>query len=157
MAEVLRQYRSLLTQIVETPHRGLDSFTLVTDEARQYLPDPSMPLDSQWRGGVHELFHVQAERAPEHMAVADPHVTWTYRKLDDLSNRIAGSLLRNGVESESVVAIYSHRSAPLVAALLGVMKTGAAFLVLDPEYPATRLVEYLQLARPRALLHQEAA
>ena len=84
-------------------------------------------------------------------------MTWTYRQLDVLSSRIANYLTSIGVGGSDVVAIFAHRSAPLVPALLGIMKAGAAFLILDPQYPPARLVECLRMARPKAILHLQAA
>ncbi|HEV2735933.1 MAG TPA: amino acid adenylation domain-containing protein, partial [Longimicrobiaceae bacterium] len=62
-----------------------------------------------------------------------------------------------GVGREEVVAVYAHRSASLVWALLGVLGAGGAFLVLDPAYPAARLARQLRAAGPRALLRLESA
>jgi amino acid adenylation domain-containing protein len=72
--------------------------------------------------------------------------------LHDGGNGSAGGDLR-----EDTVAIYAHRSATLVWAVLGVLKAGAAFILLDPAYPAARLIDVVRLARPRAWLELEAA
>jgi amino acid adenylation domain-containing protein len=56
-----------------------------------------------------------------------------------------------------VVAIYGHRSAPIVWAILGVMKAAATFVVMDPAYPAMRLIELIEVAQPSAWLHIDAA
>ena len=75
--------------------------------------------------------------------------TWSYAELDSWSNRLANQLIADGIKPQDVVAIYAHRSAALVWALLGLLKAGAAFMILDPAYPAARLLSYLRLARPR--------
>jgi amino acid adenylation domain-containing protein/non-ribosomal peptide synthase protein (TIGR01720 family) len=157
MAEVLGQYESLLAQVSRQPHKEIHSFSLVTREARLLLPDATAPLNSEWRGSVPDLFRAQVESGPDRVAVADPQVTWTYRQFDVLSSKIANYLINVGARGRDVVAIYAHRSAPLVPALLGIMKTGAAFLILDPAYPPARLVDYLRIARPKAILHLQAA
>ncbi|MGZ7081712.1 MAG: amino acid adenylation domain-containing protein [Candidatus Angelobacter sp.] len=157
MADVLRQYESLLAQISRQPDREIHSFSLVTREARPLLPDATAPLDSGWRGSVPDLFRAQVQSGPDRVAVADPQVTWTYRQLDVLSSKIANYLISAGVRSRDVVAVFAHRSAPLVPALLGIMKAGAAFLILDPAYPPARLVDYLRIARAKAILHLQAA
>ncbi len=157
MAEVLGQYESLLAQVSRQPHKEIHSFSLVTRKARPLLPDATAPLNSEWRGAVPDLFRAQVESGPDRVAVADPQVTWTYRQLDVLSSKIANYLISVGARGRDVVAIYSHRSAPLVPALLGIMKAGAAFLILDPAYPPARLVDYLRIARPKTILHLQAA
>ena len=157
MAGMLEQLEHLLAQAIENPGRKLSEFSLVTAAAQLVLPDPYKKLDSRWEGAVHELFQAHAARSPFQLAVCDPHVMWSYRQLDALSNQLAHYLAGEKLAPGNVVAVYAHRSAPLVAALLGIMKAGAAFLVLDPAYPDARLLDYLEIAQPRAWLQLEAA
>ena len=155
--EMLRQFEYLLKQIIDNPEEKIGRFSLVTPAAQLILPNPRAALDSKWEGAVHELFRIQAGRNPLQLAVVDPDARWSYLQLDHLSNRLASYLSSERIRSGDVVAIYAHRSAPLVAALLGIMKAGAAFLILDPAYPPARLVNYLEAAQPKALLHLEPA
>ncbi|MCP4661783.1 MAG: AMP-binding protein, partial [bacterium] len=134
MVEVLAQFESLLDQLVEDPARPIDRFRLVTRTAEALLPDPGEELDAAWHGPVQEAFATQARRRPDSPAVVDRHGIRSYGKLDAESNRLGHYLRARGVGSEDVVAIYGHRSAALVWAVLGVMKAGAAFLILDPDY-----------------------
>jgi amino acid adenylation domain-containing protein/non-ribosomal peptide synthase protein (TIGR01720 family) len=157
IVEMLRQFEHLLRQIIENPGEKISQHSLVTESARSVLPNPRMVLDARWEGAVHELFRANSERHPNQLAVADPHVLWNYLQVEKLSNQLANYLLGEGIQPQNVVAIYAHRSAPLVVALLGIMKAGAAFLVLDPAYPAARLVDYLEIAQPKAFLHLQAA
>src|SRR5262249_29148575 len=71
--------------------------------------------------------------------------------------RIARRLRDDGIAAGDVVAICAHRSAPLVCAILGVMKAGATYIILDPAYPAARLIEYLELAKPVGWIALERA
>ena len=57
-------------------------------------------------------------------------------------------LISGGIEAGDVVAIYAHRSAALVLAILGVLKAGGVFVILDPASPSARLIDYLGIARP---------
>src|SRR5262249_12504953 len=93
----------------------------------------------------------------DRIAVSDKRVAWTYSQLDQLSNRLARYLGAQGIKPQDTVAIYAHRSAELVLALLGILKAGAAFVILDPDYPASRLVDCLELAQPRGWIHIAAA
>ena len=157
IAELLRQFEHLLAQVVAHPEDEIGSFSLLTTAARKLVPDPTEPLNEDWEGSVAALFSREAERRPDRVAVIDKFESWTYRELDETTNQLANCLLERGVERGDVVAIYAHRSASLVLALLGVMKAGAAFVILDPAYPASRLVEYLQLAEPKGWIQLEAA
>ncbi|HEY0019275.1 MAG TPA: amino acid adenylation domain-containing protein [Longimicrobium sp.] len=157
MRELLAQLEGVLRQAAEAPETRIGALALATDEARAVLPDPSAPLDAAWRGAVHEVFAAQARRTPDALAVEDPRERWTYAELDAATDRVARALADAGVGVGGVVAITGHRSAALVRALVGTMKSGAAFLVLDPAYPAARLGDYVRIARPAAHLHLAAA
>ena len=157
MEEMLAQYQALLGQIIANPAQQITRFSLVTPASARLLPDPAEPLGADYEGSVQALFAQQAQRVPERLAVRDKDETWSYRELDEWGNRLANHLRASGVESQSVVAIYGHRCATLVWALLGVLKAGAAFVILDPAYPAARLIECLKVARPRGWLALDAA
>jgi non-ribosomal peptide synthetase component F len=157
MAEMLAQFKHLLFQIVEQPETQLASFTLVTPTAEKHLPNPRKELSAKWEGAVHTLFSSQARQFPNRTAVLDKQGEVTYEQLESRSNQLANYLRANGIQTEDVVAIYAHRSATLVWALLGVFKAGASFLLLDPAYPATRLIHCLKLGKPRGWLQLQAA
>jgi amino acid adenylation domain-containing protein len=157
ISEMLEQLQHLLQQTVRNPDESIEEFSLVTPATRQVLPDPAAELNADWLGAVHELFHRHAEKNPHQIAVSDVHVEWNYRELDQMSDALADSLCGKGIRPGDVVAIYAHRSAPLVVSLLGVLKAGAAFLILDPAYPSSRLIDYLTIAKPKGLLQLEAA
>ena len=154
---MLQQLEHVLSQIVTDPAQPINRYSLVPSKSRALLPDPCLPLDNTWEGAVHTLFARHARHAPDHVAVLDPRVSWTYRELDVLSNHLATRLLAGGIGRGDIVAVYGHRSASLIWALMGILKAGASFCVLDPAYPPTRLLDYLKLAQPRGWLRLEAA
>ena len=154
---MLAQFAYLCEQIVQEPERGIAGYSLVPPAGQVPMPDPTARLGGQWNGAVHEHFSRQANESPERVAVTDASGSWRYGEVDDLSSRVAGCLAGSGVTAGSTVAVYGHRSAGLVTALLGVLKAGAAFLILDPDYPALRLISMLEAAGPVAWLRLEAA
>ena len=157
MRGFLSQLEGVLRQAAAAPETRVGALSLATEAAHGVLPDPAEPLDETWRGAVHEVFAARAMATPHALAVEDPRERWTYAELDAATDRIARSLADHAVGNGDVVAITGHRSAALVRALLGTTKSGAAFLVLDPAYPAARLAEYVRIARPAAHLHLAAA
>jgi amino acid adenylation domain-containing protein len=157
MAAMLDQLKHLLEQIANKPEERIHSFSLLTSAARTTVPDPTATLDATWKGAVHDLFSMHARRAPDQMAAIDADDVWTYAELNARSNQLAGYLRANGIEPGDVITIYGHRSASLVWALLGVLKAGAAFCVLDPAHPVQRLVEYTTLAKPKGWIQIAAA
>ncbi|KQT54861.1 hypothetical protein ASG43_04785 [Aureimonas sp. Leaf454] len=99
------------------------------------------------------LFERQARETPDRIALLDGHRTLTYAALDARARRIAFSLLDRGVRPGEVVALLSERSLDATAALLGILKAGAAFLALDPSYPEARLAAVLSDSGAVLLLH----
>jgi amino acid adenylation domain-containing protein len=87
---------------------------------------------------VHEVIGSQVERTPDAVAVQVGDATLTYRQLDDRAAAIASRLVAVGAVPGTVVAVLLDRTPDLVAALLGILKSGAAFLPLDPRQPAAR-------------------
>ncbi len=104
-----------------------------------------------------DLFGVQAAACPDAVAVVCGDVQVTYGGLDAASGRVARLLAGRGAGPESVVAVVMGRSAALVAALVGVVKAGAAYLPVDPSYPAGRVGFMLADAGPVCVLADEEA
>ncbi|MEM7580783.1 MAG: amino acid adenylation domain-containing protein [Cyanobacteria bacterium P01_A01_bin.80] len=152
MVEMLNQYQYLLSQIVENPEIGISNLSMVTPKAKSFLPNPEQQLPCRWEGAIPSKFSQQAQRVPQHLAVVDAQVAWTYDQLEEYTNQLANYLLENHIHQQDVVAIYSQRSVSLVWAILGVLKAGAAFVILDPAYPTSRLIDCLELVQPRAWL-----
>jgi len=157
MKAMLAQYESLLQQVVTSPDRPIGSFSLTPSEVGVELPNPSQPLCADWVGSIHSIFDQMARHRPSQLAIVDSTDSWTYRELESRSNQLAHALMAEGVESRDVVAVFAHRSASLVWALLGILKSGAAFVILDPAHPATRLLACLEASGARAFISLEAA
>ncbi|MCM3060918.1 AMP-binding protein, partial [Bacillus subtilis] len=113
-----------------------DALVRVQDTARTWPPGQRQPLHLQF---------VDAARAtPDAIALeyADTHgrvQRATYRELDAATSRIAAALRRRGVRPDTPVALCVERSFDMVMALVGVLKAGAAYLPVDPDYPAERI------------------
>lgn len=155
--EMLIQLSAIIEQAVNNSETKINQFSLVTVEAQKLLPDPKQAFNIEEQLPLYHLFCQQTQRVPQQAAVSDEWQTWTYQELDTSSNQLANYLLQNGIESQEIIAIYAHRSAALVCALLGVLKAGAAFLILDAKYPAERLIDCINIAQPKAWIQMEAA
>jgi len=156
MVEMLAQLEHLLAQSAADPHQRIDALDLVTPGMRQILPDPRGPLTPRWEGPVEARVFEHARRDPRKTAVKDGVQTWTYAELDAVSNQLAGYLRHQGIQPNDTVAIYGSRSVLLVVGILGILRTGAAFTILDPAYPAARLRDCLEAVKPKGWLELQA-
>ena len=152
MQQMLEQYQYLLEQIVENPEAQISQLSLVTATVRPVLPDPSAVLSAEWYGAVYAQLARHAQNDPAREAIRDADGVWSYAQLDARSNQLAHYLIDHGVCKGDVIAVYGYRSATLICALIGILKAGAAFCILDPAYPAERLIDYLRLLSPRGWL-----
>ena len=157
MEEMLAQLEHLLAQAVRNPDQNISAFSLVTPNVKHVLPDSKREFARREFKSITRHFSDQAERHPQAIAVSDSRTKVTYADLDAHTNQLANYLLASGIEKGDIVAIYAHRNASLLVAILGVLKAGAAFTILDPAYPSARLVECLRIAQPRAWIQIEAA
>ncbi|MGE2722240.1 amino acid adenylation domain-containing protein, partial [Mycolicibacterium celeriflavum] len=98
------------------------------------------------------LFAEQVARTPEGMAVSFDGRHMTYRELDETSNRLAHLLIDRGVSAGERVALLSSRSVEAVVAILAVLKTGAAYVPIDPAVPDARMAFVLRDAAPVAAI-----
>ena len=158
IVEMLEQLELVLGQVVSLPERRINDFSLTTKwMTERMLPQLAVKLKSQWDVAVHQLFEQQAKKFPKAVAICEEQTCWSYEELDHKSNHLANYLRAQGVGAGDRVAVYGNRSANLVLALLGILKAGGSFMILDPSYPGSRLKEYVQLAKPRGYLYLEGA
>ncbi|GAA1673517.1 amino acid adenylation domain-containing protein [Streptomyces yatensis] len=123
-------------------------------------PDERERVLRGWNDTAHQvpaatlpaLFEAQAARTPDRPALVFEGATLGYAELNARANRLARLLIERGVGPEGCVAIAVPRSPELVVALLAVVKTGAAYLPVDPDYPADRIRLMLEDAAPALLL-----
>ena len=101
---------------------------------------------------IHEFFEQQAAKTPDAIAVVFCDQPWTYRELNSNADALARRLISAGVGPGAFVAICLDRSLELMAALLAVLKAGAAYLPLDPAYPAERLAFMIEDAKPAVIV-----
>jgi amino acid adenylation domain-containing protein/non-ribosomal peptide synthase protein (TIGR01720 family) len=107
------------------------------------------------RGLMHERFEQWADRTPDAVAVVAAGEALTYAELDRRANQFARRLRALGVTVDSKVGLCAERSPEMIVGLLGILKAGAAYVPLDPAYPAERLAFMVEDARMPVLLAEE--
>ncbi|MEV7289137.1 amino acid adenylation domain-containing protein [Streptomyces sp. NPDC093252] len=148
--DLLRRFRRVLDQLATTaPGTPVGALRLYDTDEHPAPPADTLPVPALT---APELFHVQADLAPDAPAlIADGHLL-TYAELDARANRLAHHLTGLGVRRESVVAVVLNRGADLVTTLLAVAKTGAGYLPIDPRQPLERIAYMLSDSGAVALL-----
>ncbi|CBF81555.1 hypothetical protein AN5610.2 [Aspergillus nidulans FGSC A4] len=160
ISTILSQVAQLVKNATSDPETAIGRIDFMTPEQRALLPDPTADLHwSKFRGAIHDIFAENAEKHPEKLCVVETksatssHREFTYRQINEASNILGHHLVEAGVERGEVVMVYAYRGVDLVVAVMGILKAGATFSVIDPAYPPERQCIYLDVARPRALIN----
>ncbi|QRY54625.1 amino acid adenylation domain-containing protein [Mycolicibacterium septicum] len=152
---LIERLRRVLAAMTSDPGRRLSSVGLL-DAFEQLRLDEvghrGVLARSGTESSIPELFAGQAVRAPDAVAVRFGDRSLTYRELDETSNRLAHLLVGIGAGPGRCVGLLTGRSADAIVAILGVLKSGAAYLPIDPAHPDARVQFMLADAAPVAVL-----
>ena len=151
---LIERLRRVLVAMTTDPARRLSSIDVLDVAERARLDEVGnravLTRPAPVAVSVPELFAAQVARAPEAVAVTFGDRSMTYRELDEAANRFAHLLSEHGVGPGARVALLLERSAQAVVAMLAALKTGAAYLAIDPALPAARMQFMLDDAAPIA-------
>ena len=146
-------FQTLLESIVANPEQSITDLSLLTSEEQRQLSAYWLGPSEMWgTAAAHHLLEAQAARTPDAVAVVFEDQQLTYEALNARANQVAHYLSRMGVGPNTRVGLCLERSLSLVVGLLGVLKTGAAYVPLDPAYPRDRLLFMIRDSRTSALL-----
>jgi len=141
VTNMLANFKHVLEQIAQAPECSLSKLSILTEPQRNRLlvdlnqTEVPYPKDRC----LHHLFEIQAKQTPERIAVICGDRQMTYCQLEQRANQLAHRLIAMGVGPDDLVSICVDRSLEMVVGLLGILKSGAAYVPLDPEYPKDRL------------------
>ncbi|HBK21421.1 MAG TPA: non-ribosomal peptide synthetase, partial [Planktothrix sp. UBA10369] len=141
IARLMTHFRILLKAIVDNPQQSVSLIPFLTDQEQQQLLQTwnDTHADYNYNKCIHQLVEEQAERTPDAVAVVFENQSLTYAQLNRQANQLAHYLRGLGVETETLIGLSIERSLDMIIAFLGILKAGAAYLPLDPEYPSDRL------------------
>ncbi|MFG1944007.1 non-ribosomal peptide synthase/polyketide synthase [Nonomuraea sp. NPDC048826] len=151
------RYERLLAAVTADADRPCGQVDLISGEQHARLMSLGTGAPADGDATVTGLFDRQVARHPARPAVTGADGTLTYAELRDRAERVRATLAAAGVRRGDVVAVATGRSTDLVVALLAVMRAGAAYLPVDPGYPAARIEFMLADARPVCVLTDEAS
>ncbi|MFZ6658964.1 amino acid adenylation domain-containing protein [Undibacterium sp. TJN19] len=156
VARWTEHFRQVLTAMVQDDAQTLGAIDMLRPEERQQIvvgfnaAKTDFPQDEV----IQQWFEAQVEKTPDAIAIVFEEKYLTYAELNCRANQVARYLREQGVRPDQLVGISLEASLEVVVAMLGVLKSGAAYLPLDPSYPADRLAYMLQDASPVMVLTQ---
>ncbi|MEM6698050.1 MAG: amino acid adenylation domain-containing protein, partial [Bacteroidota bacterium] len=134
---VVNQFQNLLDLFLSDKNASIASITesekqqlvAFNETERAYPQNVTLP----------QLFEAQVQKTPQRTAILFEQTSLTYEELNQRANQLAHYLLAQGIETEDLIAICIERSLEMMIGLLGILKSGAAYVPLDPEYPKERI------------------
>ncbi|MBZ0307574.1 MAG: AMP-binding protein, partial [Anaerolineae bacterium] len=148
----------LLRSAAEQPDQRLEELRLLTDEEEVQLlinwnqTQADYPAES----GMHHVIEAQVERTPDKIAAIFDDQQISYRDLNRHANQLAHFLQKRGIGADMLVGLCVERSLDMLVGLLGILKTGAGYVPIDPTFPADRVAYMLEDAQANVLVTQSS-
>jgi len=134
-------YINLLREIQNNPDITIKDISVFSKTEKEQLlygfNDTKMDYSSDKT--ISELFEKQVEKTPDTTALIFEDISFTYRELNEKTNQLAHYLRSNGIKNGNIVGIMLNRSPELIISMLAILKSGAAYLPIDPTYPENRI------------------
>lgn len=144
----------IINQVLENNDITLNEIEIVTpDEKKKILYDfNNTSADYPRDKTITQLFEEQVEKTPDNIAVVFENQKLTYRELNEKANSLACYLRENEIERNNIVGIMVKRSLEMIVSILAVLKAGACYIPIDPEYPQDRIEYMLNNSNTKLLL-----
>jgi amino acid adenylation domain-containing protein len=141
IARWISHYQTLLQEFVADANRSVMCVPLLTPAERKHLLDEWNATQADYPAGikVHQLFEEQVARTPDSVALVCNDQTLTYEELDERANQLAHYLQAFGAGPDKKVGLFVERSVEMIVGLLGILKSGACYVPLDPSHPKSRI------------------
>jgi amino acid adenylation domain-containing protein len=148
-----KHFSTLLNEICSNPTLTIGSYSLISEEEKQFLISGlSHDFHPERKGTVLTEILENLVKNKDQIAVACGAEVLSYGELDKRSQVIAHELSRSAADSNQPIGIYMDRSVDFLVCILAIMRFGAAYLPLDPEYPDQRILQYLQESGAKYIL-----
>jgi len=159
------QFQNILAEVSGNVDSNLYGISLHTAKQREMLRELNILATEEERVTtsalvevpfIHRVFELQAEQTPDSAAVSHYDLQVTYRELNERANQLAHYLRDKGISRGERVAVMVDRSVSMLVSILGILKAGAAFVPLDPNYPIERLEMIVSEVEPTWIISQES-
>ncbi|HEX3028864.1 MAG TPA: amino acid adenylation domain-containing protein, partial [Clostridia bacterium] len=154
MERIAEQYKEILNEIISNADKQIREINMLPENEKQLVlyefnnTCASFPREKT----VVQLFEEQVERTPDNVAVVFENEQLTYKELNEKANILSGKLRALGVGPDDFVAVMTDRSMEMVAGIYGIIKSGGAYVPIDPGYPEDRIAYMLKDCKPKVIL-----
>ncbi|SDU36152.1 non-ribosomal peptide synthase domain TIGR01720/amino acid adenylation domain-containing protein [Pseudomonas synxantha] len=156
-AQIRRSFETLLLELLNNSQANLGSLTMLADTEQHLLRQRNLlNPGTAPRAHLAQVIGQHAQERPDAVAVVCDGIELSYGELDARANRLAHYLIAQGIGAEMFVGVALERSVDVIVAFYGVMKTGAAYVPLDIDYPQDRVQWIVEDSGMRVLLSQHA-
>lgn len=158
ITRTIDHFTTLLESILANPIQAITTLPILTEvETHQILVEwNATSTDYSSDRCIHQWIETQVDKTPDAIAVIHQDQQLTYRELNNRANQLAHYLRHRGVKPGALIAICIEPSLEMIVAFLGVLKSGAAYVPLDPAYPHERRAYKLKDAQPQVILTRQA-
>jgi tyrocidine synthetase-3 len=156
--QMMKHFAQIVQAMVQDSEQRIADIDMLTQEEKQQILVEwnDTAVDYAVEKTFQAVFEEQAEKTPYRIAVVDEHQQLTYHELNQRANRVARVLRQHGVKPDDRVGLFIERSVNMIVGLLAILKSGGAYVPIDPEYPAERIRYMLQDSRAALVLGQHS-
>jgi amino acid adenylation domain-containing protein len=161
MARMMECFLLILDELAENFHKPLNiTKTIPQSQQNLIINNWNNTWNESWLHAnsvpFHKLFEKNVKEFPQALALETSETRLTYAELDKLANRVANTLLEKGIGRGDLVGISQTRDTHLLATILGILKTGAGYVPLDPSFPQERLDYMIESSSPKILMTEDS-
>ncbi|MDU1848578.1 MAG: amino acid adenylation domain-containing protein, partial [Niallia nealsonii] len=157
ICRMANHFQEILIQITRKSNLCIKDIELVSEKEKHQLLVEFNNTEAEYPENqtIHEIFEAQVIKTPNAIAVEYEEEKVTYEELNRRANQLARVLRKRGVEKDSFVGLLVERSVEMIVGILGILKSGGAYVPIDPEYPQERIEYILQDSKIQVLVTQK--
>jgi amino acid adenylation domain-containing protein/non-ribosomal peptide synthase protein (TIGR01720 family) len=154
---MMEHFKVILSSVADNPDQIVGKIKMLTSADQLFLDSNTKEKGTEFLldKSFINLFEEQVKKQPEAIALVFEDKQITYTQLNEKANQLAHHLIRKGVKPQTLVPLAVERSENMLIGLLGILKTGAAFIPIDPEYPDDRILYMLDNSQAELLVYSD--
>ncbi|NOQ27181.1 MAG: amino acid adenylation domain-containing protein, partial [Bacteroidales bacterium] len=155
----IKYFKQIVNQLPENIEKNLSSLEIITEAEKQLILKEFNDTQTDFpdKKTIHELFIDQVKLSPTQLALKDKNISYSYQELDEASNKLANCLQLRNLKSDQFVGLITNRSIEMIVGILGILKSGCAYIPIDDQYPAERINQILSESGINLIVSTRAA